>query len=507
MTSLSRRDILKLAGATAPLLLAPSLVRALKRADTSRPNIVIILFDAMSARNLSVYGYPRPTATNFERFAERATVYHSHYASGNFTIPGTSSLLTGTYPWTHRAFSHAGMIAQEMTGKNIFRAIGPDYHRLAFPQNTWADFVVTQFQLDIDSLLSAGMFSQLSFLLGDAFKRDRKLATRALDDFLFNMDGEPASLIFGPFREALYTRKQSRLPSDGYPRGLPYNGNYPINFTLEDLFSGLASLIAGLPSPFFAYLHLFPPHAPYRASTRFDSKFIGDGFSPIRKPVHRFAEGDTNSQLNSARRSYDEYIASLDFELGRLLDSLEESGIFENSYVILTSDHGEMFERGEKAHITPLLYDPVRRVPLLISAPGQSARRDVYSPTNAVDLLPTILTWAGKPVPSWAEGQTLPGFSGDADSERSTFTVEAKENSQFAAIKKATFAIRKGNHKLIYYTGYEKDDTFELYDLETDIEEMTDLYPSNPSFAKKMKEELLDRITSVNAPYINKKKQ
>ncbi len=504
MPPLSRRDILKLAGAAAPLLLAPALVRAAKRMDASRPNVVIILFDAMSARNLSVYGYPRPTAINFERFAERANVYHSHYASGNFTIPGTSSLLTGIYPWTHRAFSHAGMIAQEMTGNNIFRALGPSYHRLAFPQNTWSDFVVTQFQSDIDSLLSAGMFSQLSFLLGDKFNRDRKLATRALDDFLFNMDGEPASLIFGPLREALYTRKQSRLPSDGYPRGMPYNGNYPINFTLEDLFSGLASLITGLPSPFFAYLHLFPPHAPYRATTRFDSQFIGDGFTPIRKPVHRFAQGDTYSQLNSARRSYDEYIASIDFELGRLMDTLEESGIFENSYVILTSDHGEMFERGEKAHITPLLYDPVVHAPLLISSPGQTSRRDIYAPTNAVDLLPTILTWAGSSIPSWAQGQVLPGFGGEEDAERSTFTLDAKENSQFAPIRKATFAMRKGPYKLLYYTGYEKDDTFELYDLESDIEEMTNLYPSNPSFAKQMKEELLDMISSVNAPYKKK---
>ena len=500
MPSLSRRDILKLAGATAPLLLSPGLARALKRADTPRPNIVIILFDAMSARNLSVYGYPRPTATQFERFAERATVYHSHYASGNFTIPGTASLLTGTYPWTHRAFSHAGMIAQEQVSNNLFHVLGPEYHRLAFPQNTWADFVVTQFQQDIDSLLSAGTFSQLSFLLGDAFMRDRKLATRALDDFLFNMDGEPASLILGPFREALYTRERARLPSIGYPRGLPYNGNYPINFSIEDLFSGLASLIPGLPEPFIAYLHLFPPHAPYRATARFDTKFI-DGYVPIRKPMHRLAEGNSNSQLNSARRSYDEYIASLDFELGRLLDSLEASGVFENSYVILTSDHGEMFERGEKAHITPLLYDPVVRVPLLISAPGQTSRRDIYASTNAVDLLPTIMNMTGKPVPSWAQGQVLPGFGGEEDAGRSTFTVEAKENSEFAPIKKATFAMRTGSYKLIYYTGYESEDSFELYDLEADVEEMQDLYPSKPSIVKQMKDELLETVSDVNKPF------
>src|ERR1700690_3355624 len=92
--------------------------------DISPTNIIIILFDAMSARNLSVYGYPRNTTPNLIRFASRANVYHSHYSAGNFTVPGTTSLLTGLYPWTHRAINEAGLIAREFTGRNIFRSFG-----------------------------------------------------------------------------------------------------------------------------------------------------------------------------------------------------------------------------------------------------------------------------------------------------------------------------------------------------------------------------------------------
>jgi hypothetical protein len=87
------------------------------------------------------------------------------------------------------------------------------------------------------------------------------------------------------------------------------------------------------------------------------------------------------------------------------------------------------------------------------------------------------------------------------DFERSTYVVEAKLNSAFGPLAKATFALRQGYHKLIYYTGYEAEDSFELYDLETDIEEINDLYPSLPAFGKKMKEELLEKISAVNAPY------
>jgi arylsulfatase A-like enzyme len=507
MSRISRRSFLKMAGAAAPTLFFSNLVswadRNLNQENTLQPNIIVLLFDAMSARNLSVYGYPRLTSPNLERFAERATVYHSHYSSGNYTIPGVASLLTGTYPWTHRAINHSGVINHSRAANNIFRAIGKDYHRLVFPQSIWANFIVTQFQDDIDRLLSSGTFGQLDFLLSDYFPKDQNLAVRALDDFIFKIDSEPASPIFGLLQNMLYFRNSSRLATQGYPRGLPHNVNYPLYFRLEDLFDGLASLIPGLPKPFFTYLHLFPPHAPYRASDRFDSKFI-DKYHPIQKPVHKLSEGDSNAKLTSARRSYDEYIASLDFEFGRLLDSLEDSGVFDNSYVVITSDHGEMFERGEKAHSTPLLYEPVVHVPLLISAPGQKSRRDVYAPTNAVDLLPTLLNLAGKPIPSWSEGKPLPGLGGVEDFERSTYVVEAKLNSAFGPLTKASFVLRKGNHKLTYYMGYQAEDSFELYDLDADIEEMNDLYPSQPAFGKKMKDELLETIFTVNAPFVKK---
>ncbi len=67
---------------------------------------------------------------------------------------------------------------------------------------------------------------------------------------------------------------------------------------------------------------------------------------------------------------YDEYIANWDDEVGRLFDYLNESGLRENSYIVITADHGELFERGELGHKTRLLYDGVVHVPLIILSPG-----------------------------------------------------------------------------------------------------------------------------------------
>jgi arylsulfatase A-like enzyme len=505
---MDRRSFLKLAGLSSSLFLFPKLtswaVQNLKRDNTAQPNIIVLVLDALSARNLSVYGYPRPTSPNLERFAERATVYHSHYSGGNFTTSGTSSLLTGTYPWTHRALNFRGVIKRDLIGNDIFTTLGNSYTRLAFPQNFWATFILTQFKDQIDHLLPASAFSDLDYLVSDYFTKDENMAARALDDFAFKLGGQPVPLVLGSLERWLYSAQSERLPKDGYPERIPYVFDYPINFRLEKIFDGLMTLFANLQTPFFTYLHLLPPHAPYVPTNKFHNAFK-DGLKFPKKPEHPLSEGLSNSEILQSRRTYDEYIASTDQELGRFLDYMESSGLLENSYVFITSDHGEMFERGEVAHSTPLLYDPVIHTPLLISAPGQKSRRDVYAPTSAVDILPTIAQLTGKPIPAETEGIPLPGLGNNAENfERSVYVVEAKLNPANKPLTDATIVLRKGNQKLIYYTGYDRDDAFELYDLENDIEEMKDLFPQKSSGTIRMKDELLEAFYNANKPYLKK---
>jgi glucan phosphoethanolaminetransferase (alkaline phosphatase superfamily) len=119
---LNRREFLKLSG-LASFSLAASHFTARPGSNQSsngKQNVLIVLFDALSAYNMSLYGYPRDTTPNLNRLAENATVYHNHFAAGNYTTPGTASLLTGTLPWTHRAVVHNDIVAKEYVKKNIF---------------------------------------------------------------------------------------------------------------------------------------------------------------------------------------------------------------------------------------------------------------------------------------------------------------------------------------------------------------------------------------------------
>ena len=505
MKSLSRRDFLKTAAAFSAgslLSMAPALQNI--KAQSSKPNIIVMVFDAMSARNLSVYGYPRSTTPGLERIAERATVYHSHYSAGNFTTAGTASMLTGLYPWTHRGINLSGMVNRNHVDHNIFNLIGDEYHRTAFTQNYLADVLLGQFQSGLDRHIPAPTFyDQLDHpLIGQYFPRDPIPAYYGLDDYLFSggidrVGSIPSAPIFG-FLNKLARRNQDfnkSLPD--YPYGIPNNTFY--SYKHEVVYAGVLDEIknlAGEQNPFLAYFHLFSPHEPYRPRKQFTDIFP-ELEVPFKAPTKFSTLDIDNDHILWRRKTYDEFVADVDSEIEKLVNALDESGILENTYLILTADHGELFERGEYGHVTRLLYDAVVHIPLIVIAPGQKSRVDVHHPTSNIDLLPTLLHIAGKTAATDLEGRILPGLGGIEES-RSLFSMEAKECSAFGNLKDgATVSLIQGEHKLIYYTGYPKrPDTFELYNLKDDPDEMKDLFTVDTTTAAKMKEEMLDTFES-----------
>jgi hypothetical protein len=270
MASLSRRDFLKLTAAlTGSIALSP-LVNALRAADTSRPNIILLLLDSMSASNLSLHGYIRPTTPNLEKFAERATVYHNHYAGSNFTTSGTASMLTGLYPWTHRAVNFRGLIKRSLVDQSMFALLGEPYHRLGYSQNPWVNLLLGQMAAHVDEYLRYGEFSYQKNLpmLEEMFPSDHPVAYMAFEDFLstndFNQD--PGSLTLG-FFNMLASRRSQIKSAPKYPYGFP--SNFYTYFIIEELLGGVSKSLVGLAqsqSPFFAYYHLMPPHTPLHAA-------------------------------------------------------------------------------------------------------------------------------------------------------------------------------------------------------------------------------------------------
>jgi arylsulfatase A-like enzyme len=503
MPHITRRDFLKLASITPMAVLARPLAGVSRAVpNLGLRNIIVLIFDAWSADHMSMYGYPRPTMPNLEKFAERALVFHRHYSAGTFTVPGTASLLTGLYPWSHRALSLGGEIEGRSVEHQIFNLLSATHHTLGYTQNQYADVLLSQVERDLDRHPSISSFSVLRNLFYSAplFQNDKRLVFEAFDNDIFQKGKDADSALFaGPLRRLLEWRTTRALNAEyrmSYPRGLPAATDL---FRLEDAVDGAIEILGSLQTPSLAYLHFWPPHGYYRPKGKYNHAFM-DGWQPPQKPTHPLMPEPPGSDAeNDQQRLYDQYLASWDAELARLLDYLKTSGLLDTSYVIITSDHGELFERGAIGHYCPLIYDPLVHVPLIVCRPGQTERLDVQAATSNVDLLPTIAALTGLAAPGWAEGRALPLLGGMPDEERSIYSMDAKTNSAFAAFSKVTLSLTKGDYRLTYYQYPEiRYEQFELYNLRDDPDEMRDLYTKDNPLAVPLKDELLQKLADAN---------
>jgi len=504
-SAITRRDFLKLAGLFSLSYAIPSSFSKAEEADknSNDENILIIVFDAWSASNISLYGYHRKTTPHLERLADRAIVYHNHFTGGHFTTPGTASLLTGTTPWTHRAFKHNDTVEPSSVEMNIFDAFR-GYHRLAYTHNPLADTLLRQFLTDIDKHTPwPELYFEKDPLNFTLFQNDQDVASLGWRRGMKRLDeGHAYTLYLSQIYESFVNRRVADI-APAFPRGIPNYSELGLNFfTLEQGIDWLSSSIDAAPRPFFGYYHFLPPHDPYNTRLDFIDRFTQDNFQPLEKPLHLLDQGVAEDRMIEELRWYDEFILYVDAEFARLYEQLKQSGILKDTWLILTTDHGEMFERGILGHIQPIFHQPISHIPLLIFPPGQNERVDVYEKTSMIDLLPTLLQIANQDIPEWAEGIVMPPFDTTAPTERDITTVQVERLDENNHVAEATAMLIRGDYKLMWYFGYEQleDDAelIELYDLANDPEELHNLYPTRKDIAAELLDVLKHKFAELN---------
>lgn len=497
--SISRREFLKFAPFV-PLALG-NLPRIFPAEDeTSQfPNVLILIFDTFSALHSSLYGYPRHTTPHLVRAAERGIVFHNHYAAGNFTTPGTASLLTGTNPWTHRAFHMNSSVQEAFVPQNLFGLFAATHHTFAYSHNPFVNMLLTQFRRDIHDYIPPHELEEFTIRPSDRYPLlDYEGMSNAEALIFFRQDLPTSSLILSRFLRAYHLNRESELNKayeEQFPKSFP--NSVHSYFTLEDSVDWLIRQATQRPSPYLGYVHLLPPHYPYTPRKDFIGAFQ-DQFEPPEKPKSAFTEGRDRTLLTVQRQSYDEFLAYVDAEFGRLFDALDQSGALQNTILVLTSDHGELFERGIWMHSNPTLYQPLIRVPLVIWTPEQNRRTDVHHLTSCIDLIPTLLELTGKSQPAWLEGQVIlpPVYAGQ---DRSIFSMELSRNAKLGKILKGSLSIVRENFKLMRYTGYDGIDDFsELYDLASDPGELRNLIGAAPAMARILSDELDAQLQRIN---------
>jgi len=222
---------------------------------------------------------------------------------------------------------------------------------------------------------------------------------------------------------------------------------------------------------FFAWVHFFDAHAPYSPPEPFRTTYDGRGYA-----------GE---------------IAYMDSQLGRLVQALEARGLLDRTIVVVAGDHGESLgEHGEGAHGF-FLYEGVIRVPLIVRTPYPATRgRRVAHLVHTMDVMPTILDLVGRPSPESVTGRSLAGAMSGATAadESEAYAESLYPLNQFGWSDLRS--LRAGRYKYI------DAPRPELYDLERDPAERTNLYEDRRAVADAMRERLreIHRAASERTP-------
>jgi arylsulfatase A-like enzyme/Flp pilus assembly protein TadD len=257
---------------------------------------------------------------------------------------------------------------------------------------------------------------------------------------------------------------------------------------------------ASPPDPFFVWIHLYDPHAPYTPPAEFLERARRVAVTSHQPPATSAQPPATETSLR-----YDGEVMYADAQIARVVDWLDSHHLAGRTLVIIAGDHGEgLGEHEERTH-GMLLYDSTLRVPLVVVEPSRrAARRD--DPVTLADVAPTILRTAGVKPPPEMKGRDL--FDEVRLKPDPTKNVSTKNGSTADDVYAETEyprsagwsplqALTDGRWKMI--RSGSSAAASELYDLQTDAAEQRDVAAAQPGIARGMSSRI-DAIRASAAP-------
>jgi arylsulfatase A-like enzyme len=321
------------------------------------PNIILITLDTVRADHFSSYGYSRQTTPYLDQFARQGVLFENAIAPASWTLASHASIFTGLLPHQHGADWTVPLLAGPHTLAEILGSRG--YETAGFTANTYCEKVWglgRGFETYGDN---NGSFRQnlAQTFIGEAMVQPLYQDWRRYDVF--------------------YRRNAEEL-----------------NRSILRWFRHRAK------RPYFLFINYFDAHDPYLTGGSYNHRF-GSISSSLARGVHLVpdrrnpSERLSRSEQASVVSAYDNCLAYLDNQVGRLLQALSRSPGWENTVVIITSDHGEAFgEHGYYGHGYDL-YREVLHVPLIIAGPGVPQGLRIQHPVGIRELFSTVLDLAG----------------------------------------------------------------------------------------------------------------
>lgn len=393
-------------------LLSPiSIQQAL--AAGSPTNVIVVTVDTLRADRLGCYGNRDGLTPVMDRLSNDGALFQHAVAQVPLTLPSHTAILTGSYPiWNGvQDLSSNGLSSGVGTLAEMFKERG--YYTGAF---------VSAFVLNSMWGLNRGF---------DYYDDDLRADAASASD-------RPA---------------QERRAAQTVERSLRW-------------------LEARRSRPFFLWVHLYDPHAPYEPPEPFKSRFRG--------------------------HPYDGEVAYSDQQLGRLVDFLKTHHLYASSLIVLVSDHGEGLGDHQEQQHGLFIYNSTVHVPLILKPPDSFhlGRRSVAQVVNTVDIAPTIAQFAGLPSQEWSSFQgrsLLPLLKSQAPgSPRDGYSESLYPRTSFG-----WHSLHGIQTERYHYIDAPRE---ELYDLTSDPGELRNLMGEKPTVAASMRETLRALVARYNRP-------
>jgi arylsulfatase A-like enzyme len=310
------------------------------------PNIFLISIDTFRRDHLGCYGYPINITPNIDNFSGDAIKFNEHYANAPSTCISHGSLFTSLIPSEHGASVHKPSLIKKGIKTLAWILYENGYHTMNINDG-----------------------SQMSKIYGLWYGFEKSRASEWRD-----------------------TQKNNLFDNTKIAK----------------------KWIDGLQKNFFLFLHTYHIHAGYYPNRNILKRFWDyDLASPMDitpeylQRIHREEVKLSKEGLQHIINCYDAEIVEMDEAFGDFINFLKQRGIYDDSLIVLTSDHGEGFmEHGFLEHCE--LFDEVLKIPLIIKLPkNKRAKEQVEKVTQSLDIAPTILSYLGLDCPPYFQGVNI----------------------------------------------------------------------------------------------------
>jgi arylsulfatase A-like enzyme len=477
-------------------------------------NVLLIVVDTLRADHVGAYGSECATP-NIDGLAARGVTFARAYSHIPITGPSHSSIFTALLPFEHAVHNNGQILDPQF--RTLAEILGDGGRGTA-------------------AVVSLGVLKRKFGLdrgfevYGDDFGNDWMKDAEEVNEEVFEiLDRGLAKPYFlwvhysdphEPYAPPELEYPRLELELNGEPVGELSAGGRARNFDLE-LQPGVNELRffdtsskkrqryrftnIRVPKP---SIEVRPPEE-WKTRTKRIGRPAHQGFFPASFELLNPSDRSQSVVLETAckqvltrdeiRRHYALEVEYVDRQIGRLLDGMRERGLLNDTLILFASDHGEgLGDHNHVGHISQL-YDSLLRVPLIISQPARLPEGLVVEqPVRLVDILPTVADLFDLPSPDIVSGASLlPLIAGAEEGTRPVFgiTYRPEAYSDKEAVVTRGF---KYIHSLTDDREWE-----ELYDLETDPEELLDLAPSAPPILKELRAILQMRLAGSSMAAVN----